>query len=72
MNMGRLVSFVTVEIDSLRPASQDCRHLARALFLQRSQDGLCAQLTLAITRPQSEIDDEEILTPAAQVHGVVS
>jgi len=28
--------------------------------------------TLAITRPQSEIDEEEILTPAAQVHGVVS
>jgi hypothetical protein len=72
MNMGRLVSFVTVEIDSLRPASQDCRHLDRAMLCQLRQDGLCAPLTLAITRPQSEIDEEVIFTPAAQVHGVVS
>jgi hypothetical protein len=63
---------VTVEIDPVRPASQDCRHLARAMLLKLSQDGICVQLTLAIIRPQSEIDEEEILTPAAKVHGVVS
>jgi hypothetical protein len=42
------------------------------MLCQLRQDGLCAPLTLAITRPQSEIDEEVILTPAAQVHGVVS
>ncbi len=45
MNMRQLVSFVTVEIDPVRPASQDCRHLDRAMLLKLSQDGNCVQLT---------------------------
>ena len=42
------------------------------IFKLRLNRELSWRRTLAITRPQSEIDEEEILTPAAQVHGVVS
>jgi hypothetical protein len=52
MNTGRLIGFVTMEINPVWLAPQNCRHRLQGDFVQPTQPWYLMKLTLAITWPQ--------------------